>query len=383
MAELSLRRPVSAVMFYVSMVVIGLIAAFRLPLEQFPDINFPFVFVQLPYSGSTPAEVERTLTRPAEEALSTVEGIKRIDSNSRSDGVEIFLQFSDMDRDVNIAATQVRERLDAIRRDLPSDFQRYLVLQFSTSDQPVLQIRFASPKGRNLANEYEMIRTHIARRLERVPGVARVDISGAQPPEVEVALDASRIAAHNIGLNELAVQLRAVNFSVSGGEIDEGDRRLRVQPVGEIRDLDQLRNLVINEQGLKLGDIADIRLKPQRTQIMRRLDGARAVGIDLFRENDSNLVEVAEKVWAEVELIKQDPALDGITFITIGDQAESVSSSIHELIKAGWIGSGLSLLVLFYFLRHWPSTLMVTLAIPICIVMTLGAMFFLDRKSVV
>jgi HAE1 family hydrophobic/amphiphilic exporter-1 len=377
MAELSLRRPVTAVMFYVSMVVIGLIAAFRLPLEQFPDINFPFVFVQLPYAGSTPAEVERILTRPAEEALSTVEGIKRIDSRSRSDGVDIFLQFSDMERDITVAATQVRDRLDAIRRDLPSDFQRYLVLQFSPSDQPVLQIRFAAPEGRNLAAEYEMIRTRIARRLERVPGVARVDISGAQPPEVEVALDATRIAAHNIGLNQLALQLRAVNFSVSGGEIDEGGRRLRVQPVGEIRDLDQLRNLVIDERGLKLSDIADIRLKPQRTQIMRRLDGAPAVGIDLFRENDSNLVEVAEAVWAEVELIKEDPALEGIRFITIGDQAESVSSSIDELIKAGWIGSGLSLLVLFYFLRHWPSTLMVTLAIPICIVMTLGAMFFL------
>ncbi|MGH8029081.1 MAG: efflux RND transporter permease subunit, partial [Arenimonas sp.] len=244
MAELSLRRPVSAVMFYVSMVVIGLIAAVRLPLEQFPDIQFPFVFVQLPYAGSTPAEVERTITRPAEEALSTVEGIKRIDSRSRSDGVDIFLQFADMNRDITVAATQVRDRLDAIRRDLPGDFQRYQVLQFSPSDQPVLQIRFASPKGRDLAREYEMIRTHIARRLERVPGVARVDISGAQPPEVEVALDATRIAAHDLGLNELAVQLRAVNFSVSGGEIDEGDRRIRVQPVGEIRTLDQLRNLV-------------------------------------------------------------------------------------------------------------------------------------------
>src|SRR5687768_15315169 len=220
MAELSLRRPVTAVMFYVSMVVIGLIAAFRLPLEQFPDISFPFVFVQLPYAGSTPAEVERVLTRPAEEALSTVEGIKRIDSRSRSDGVDVFLQFSDMERDITIAATQVRDRLDAIRRDLPSDFQRYLVLQFSPSDQPVLQIRFSSP--RDLSGEYELIRTHIARRLERVPGVARVDISGAQPPEVEVALDATRIAAHNLGLNELAVQLRAVNFSVSGGDIDEG-----------------------------------------------------------------------------------------------------------------------------------------------------------------
>ncbi len=375
MAELSLRRPVTAVMFYISMVVIGLIAAVRLPLEQFPDISFPFIFVQMPYANSTPSEVERIITRPAEEALSTVEGVKRIDSNSRTDGADIFMQFSDMSRDIGVAATQVRDRLDAIRHDLPSDFQRYAVLQFSPGDQAMLQIRFASP--RDLSNQYEMIRTRIARRLERVPGVARVDISGAQPPEVEIAIDPIRLTAHNLSLNELAVKLRSVNFSVSGGEIDEGERRLRVQPVGEIRDLDQLRSLVIDARGLRLSDIADIRLKPQRTQIMRRLDGTPAVGIDVFRENSANLVEVARAVWAEVALIQQDQALQGIRFITIGDQAESVTSSINELVQAGWIGSALSLLVLFYFLRHWPSTLMVSLAIPICIIMTLGAMYFL------
>ncbi|MGH8051385.1 MAG: efflux RND transporter permease subunit [Arenimonas sp.] len=375
MAELSLRRPVTAVMFYISMVVIGLIAAFRLPLEQFPDISFPFVFVQMPYANSTPSEVERTVTRPAEEAISTVDGIKRIDSNSRSDGADIFLQFSDMSRDIGVATTQIRDRLDAIRRDLPSDFQRYQVLSFSPSGQAMLQIRFAAP--RDLSGDYELIRQHIARRLERVPGVARVDISGATQPEVEIAIDSARMTAHNISLNELAAKLRAVNFSASGGEIDEGQRRLRVQPVGEIRSLDQMRNLVIDANGLRLSDIADIRLKPQRTQIMRRLDGTPAVGIDVFRESDSNLVDVAEAVWSEVALIKQDKALQGIRFITIGDQAESVTDSINELIRSGWIGSGLSLIVLFYFLRHWPSTLMVSLAIPICIVMTLGAMYFL------
>jgi HAE1 family hydrophobic/amphiphilic exporter-1 len=203
-----------------------------------------------------------------------------------------------------------------------------------------------------------------------------VEISGAPAPEVEIAIDPSRLTAHNIGLNELAARLRSANFSVSGGDISDGQRRLRVQPVGEIRTLDQMRALPLNDSGLHLGDIAEVRLKPQRADIMRRLDGAPAVGIDIRRENNANLVAVTEAVWAELELIKQDPALQGIRFITISDQAESVVSSINELVEAGLIGSALSLLVLFYFLRHWPSTLMVTLAIPICIVMTLGAMYF-------
>ena len=373
-AYLSLKRPVTAVMFYVSLMVMGLIAAFRLPLEQFPDVNVPFIVVDLPYPGSTPQEVERTIARPAEEALATLPGILRLNSVSRDNGATVFIQFSDWDRDIEITASEARDKLDAIRADLPSDFQRYFVLKFSPSDQPLMRVRFAS--DRDLRSEYFLIQRVFQRRLERLPGVARVDISGAPPPEVEIAIDPTRVAAHNISLNELALKLQAVNFSVSAGSIDAGDRRLRVQPVGEIRDLDELRGLVLDDKGLRLSDIADVRLKRQRQDVARRLEGRPAVGIDVFRERNANLVEVSRLVNAELEKLKQDPELAGITFLVIADQADSVTRSIDELVEAGVIGAVLSLLILYYFLRHWPSTLMVTLAIPICIVMTLGVMYF-------
>ncbi|MCE3002565.1 MAG: efflux RND transporter permease subunit [Xanthomonadaceae bacterium] len=373
-AYLSLKRPVTAVMFYVSLMVVGLIAAFRLPLEQFPDVNLPFLVVDLPYPGSTPQEVERTIARPAEEALATLPGIQRLNSVSRDNGASVFVQFSDLDRDIEITASEARDKLDAIRSELPSDFQRYFVLKFSPSDQPLMRVRFAS--DRDLRGEYFLIQRVFQRRLERLPGVARVDITGAPPPEVEIAIDPSRIAAHNISLNELALKLQAVNFSVSAGSIDTGERRLRVQPVGELRDLDELRRLVLDDRGLRLGDIADVRLKLQRQDVARRLEGRPAVGIDVYRETNANLIEVSRAISAELEQIKQDPDLAGIEILIFGDQAESVSSSIDELIEAGVLGALLSLLILYYFLRHWPSTLMVTLAIPICIVMTLGVMYF-------
>ena len=374
LAELSLRRPVTAVMFYVSLVVIGLIAAFRLPLEQFPEVNVPFILVDLPYPGSTPEEVERTITRPAEEALATLTGIQRMNSNSRPDGANIFIQFSDWDRDIEITASEARDRLDAIRSELPDDLQRYFVLKFSPSDEPVLRVRFAG--DRDFRSEYALIQNQFQRRLERVPGVARVDISGAAPPEIEIAISATRLSAHGLGLNELASRLRTVNFSVSAGEIDEGRQRLRVQPIGELASLDELRGLVLNDKGLKLSDIADVRAKGQAVDYGRRLDGRPAVGIDIFRERNANLVQVSRAVLAELQDINADPEFRDIQLNIISDQAEGVTSSINELVEAGVIGSLLSLLVLFYFLRHWPSTLMVTLAIPICIVMTLGAMYF-------
>ena len=374
-AELSLKRPVTTVMFFVSLMVIGLIAGFRLPLEQFPEINAPFLGINLPYPGSTPEEVERTLVRPVEEALATLPGIKRIQSSSRADGGDIFVEFSDWDRDIEIAASEARDRIDAVRADLPDDLQRYFVQKFSTSDEPVLRVRLAAPE-RDLRDSYDLLDSLLKRRLERLPGIARVEISGVSPNEIEVAIDATRLEAHGIGLNELAGSLRAVNFSVSAGTIDEGGRRLRVQPIGEMRDLEELKSLVIGANGLKLRDVADVHLKPSRMDYGRRLEGRPAIGIDIFKERSANLVDVAKRALDEIGVIGNEPEFAGIQVTLIDNQGESVTSSLVSLGEAGIIGLVLSIAVLFFFLRHWPSTLMVTLAIPVCFIITLGFMYF-------
>src|SRR5690606_5630859 len=151
---------------------------------------------------------------------------------------------------------------------------------------------------------------------------------------------------------------------------------LRVQPIGELQDLQQLRDLVVGANGLRLGDIAQVRLKPQRMSFARRLDGVPAIGIDIFKERNANLVEVSRLALAEVEAIGNEPRLSDLQVNVIENQGEGVVSSLLALAEAGAIGVALSVLVLYFFLRHWPSTLMVTLAIPICFVMTLGFMHF-------
>ena len=374
LADLSLKRPVTTTMFFLSMMVIGLLAAFRLPLEQFPDIEFPFLFVDVPYPGSTPAEVERVLARPIEEALSTVPGIQRMQSTSRADGVQIFIQFK-WGNSVAVKAVEAREKIDAIRKDLPSDLQRYQVLKFSASDQPLLQLRVSSDI--DMSNSYELLDRRAKRPLEKIPGVARVDIQGVSPPELQIELSSDRIAASGVSLNELYAQLGKANFSVSAGQILDGGTRYRVQPQGEWKSLEDVRNLIINERGLKLGDIATVTLKPARLDYMRRLDKRPAIGIDIFKERNANLVEVGRLVKEEVERIKLSPEMRGIDVYALEDQASAVTSSLYELTEAGVIGTLLSVLVLFYFLRDINSTLMVSLAIPICFVMTLGCMYFL------
>ncbi len=373
-AEFSLRRPVTTVMLFVSLVVVGLIAAFRLPLEALPDVSAPFLFVQLPYEGSSPEEVERNLLRPAEEALATMTGIKRMRGQADANGAGIFMEFRDWDRDIAITASEARERLDAIRDELPDDFRRYFVFKWSSSDQAILRVRLAG--NVDLSASYDLLDRLLKRRLERVPGVARVEINGAPANEVEIAIDPDRLNAHGVALNTLAERLRGVNFSVSAGMVEDGGVRLRVQPQGEIDSLDQLRGLVIDASGLRLGDLAEVRLKPERIDYARRLDGRKAVGLEVFKERDANLVEVSRAVLAEMNAAGRDPGLEGIEFKVMHDMGDEVTSSLVELAEAGAVGLLLSIVVLFFFLRHWPSTLMVTLAIPICFIMTLGFMHF-------
>ncbi|QOY63820.1 efflux RND transporter permease subunit [Lysobacter sp. H21R4] len=373
-AEISLRRPVTTIMLFVSMVAIGLIAAVRLPLEALPDVSAPFVFVQLPYTGSTPEEVERNILRPAEEALATMSDIKGIQGRASADGASVFMMFSDWSRDVEIAASEARERIDAIRGELPDDLRRYFVFKFSTNDQPIMRLRLAGEV--DMSGEYDLIEREFKTPLERIPGVAKVDIGGAAANEVEVAIDPDRLVAHGLNLNELTSRLQAANFSVSAGEIEHDGRRLRVQPIGEINQIQQLRELPLNASGLRLGDVANVELGPARLEVGRRLDGRPAVALEVFKERDANLVEVSRMVLAELDRIRTKPSLRGVDFKVIDNQGKDVTSSLLELGEAGGIGLLLSIAVLFFFLRHWPSTLMVTLAIPICFVMTLGFMFF-------
>ena len=373
-AELSIRRPITTVMCFVTLVVVGLLAAVRLPLEAFPSVSFPVIFMQMPYQGSTPEEVERTLVRPSEEALATLPGIRNIQSTATATGANIMVLFSDWERDVKIAASEARERIDAIRNDLPDELTRIFVGNASTDDQPVLAIRLAS-QTLDLSKSYDLIDRELKRRIERVPGVAQVRVSGATANEVEVAIDPQRLSAHGLSLDDLNKRLRDLNFSVSAGQVTDGGQRLRVQPVGELESLDQLRGLVLSGN-VRLGDVADVRLKPARNEMGRRLDGRPAVGLDVFKERSANLVEVSRQVLAEVERIQSEPAMRGIQVKTINDQGAVVTDSLLELAEAGAIGLILSVIVLYFFLRHWPSTLMVSLAIPICFIMTLGFMYF-------
>lgn len=373
-AEFAIKRPITVIMIFVSLITIGLISARLLPLEYFPELDVPFVVVQIPYPGSTPDEVEREITYPVEEVLSTIGGIKELSSTSSADEVSIILEL-DWGSDVTIKAVEARERVEAIRDQLPNDIRRINVFKFNTSDQPVLTLRISSE--RDLSNAYDMIQRNLIRPLERLPGVARVDLQGLEPKEIRIELLADRVIAHGIDLNQLQNQLQNINFSASAGLISENNLRYRVSPRGEFSDVEQYSNMVIAPNGLRLSDVADIKYTNAKRNYSRHLDQKYAIGVSIFKESGANLVDVGRRVLTEVNSIGETPEMQGIKLFFLEDQGAGVVSSLKELRNAGLLGALLALFVLYFFLRNLPMTLMVAMAVPVSITITLGAMYFI------
>ncbi|MES0874806.1 efflux RND transporter permease subunit [Sinimarinibacterium thermocellulolyticum] len=375
LTELSLRRPVTVVMFFVCMSVIGTIGGQRLPLEFLPDIEFPGIFVQIPYRNSTPEEVERRITRPVEEALATLSGIQRMNSESSDSGAGIFILF-DWGQDLAIKGVEARDRIEAIADELPRDIERVQIQKFEAGSIPVLMLRVSAQ--RDLSNAYDMLERVLKRRIERLPGVSRVDLYGVDPKEVRIELAADRVAAHGVDLRALAETLQRANFSQTAGHLVEGGRRWYVKPEGRFTSIEQLRAMVIDPRGLRLGDIAEVRYaEPVRTY-GRHLNGSYSIGLDVFKETGANLVDVADRVLAEIEDIRRLPEMAGVNLYIMENTADNVRSSLDDLLQAGSFGALLSIAVLYLFLRDWRMTLIVTSAAPLSLLITLGAMFFLD-----
>lgn len=373
--EFSLRRPVTVCMIFAALFAVGMISSRLLPLEEFPDVEWPGFFVNIPYEGSTPKETERQITRPAEEALATLPGVRDMYSWSRENEAQIWMQYG-FNSNARTAAVEARVKLDAIRDQMPADLERIQVFSGSMSDRPIMQLRVSS--DRDLSTAYELLNTQVRRRLERLEGVSQVNIQGVEPPEVRLRLDAGRVRAHGINLNSLADLLRRGNFAVSAGQITSGNERWTLRPNGEFKSLDDIRNLVIDGRNLRLRDIGTVTQQSQERNYGRHLDGDYAIGIEVSRASGYNMVEVSDRVKAEVERIGELPIMQGIKIFDLENQAESVRQSLADLIKSGMIGALLAIVVLYFFLRHMATTLIVTLSVPLSLVITLGAMYFFD-----
>lgn len=371
--EIALHRPVTTFVIFVALALVGLIASRLLPLEQFPDIEFPGIFIEIPYEGSTPEEIERLITRPVEEALATLSGVERMSSTSTDSRAQIFLQF-DWDQKMAAKGIEARTKVDGIRHTLPDDVRRIMVFTGSLGDQPVLQLRISSE--RDLSTSYEMLDRLLKRRLERLEGVSRVELQGVDPREIRILLRADALAAYGMDIATVREHLVRSNFAVSAGRLTDGSERFSVRPRGEFGSVDDIRQLVINAQGLRLGDVAEVSLRTPDRNYGRHLDMAYAIGVAVNKTTGSNLVDVTDRVIAEVEEIGELPQMQGIRIFPLDNQGDSVRKSLRDLLNAGLLGGLLAIIVLYLFLRQMTTTLIVIASIPFSLLITLGALYF-------
>jgi len=373
LTALAIKRPVTTAMLMLSLFVTGLIASKLLPQESWPALNIPVAFINVPYRGATPEEVERLITRPIEEAVSTLGGITEMRSRSRADSVSIQVMM-DLGVDLDNKILEVREKVDMVRHLLPDDVQRVWVEKFSTQDIPVLSIVLSGDK--NLSTAYDFIDKKLKNPLERLQGVGKVEMRGVVQPNIEIHLDSIKLAMNRVDQAKLLQDLRDSNFLVKSGSILNGGRKFRVTPDGEYHSLADIKNFQV-KKGVRLSEVAKVSLAspPKNSEI--RTDRKISVGLEVFKESDSNVVDVTNNIEILIEALRQEDDFKGIKIAIKDNSGEEIQESLGDLLKAGALGIVLSFIVLFIFLRNSHITFVVVASVPISLSFALAGMYFM------
>ncbi|MCG8372145.1 MAG: efflux RND transporter permease subunit [Balneolales bacterium] len=373
--ELSLRRPVTTMMVFISLVVVGIIATRLVPLEYFPDITFPGAYVNLPYPDASPEEVEEQVIKPIEEALATISGVDRMNSNAGENNGGIQVIF-DQGSDIHLKAIEIKEKIESVRNQLPEDFEYYNIFKFEDGGGNTLQLRISSE--RDLSNAYDMLNRNLAQRIERIDGVGQVTLYGVEKKEIRIELINDRILGYGVDLNQLTQTLQRANFSTSAGKITDAGLRYNVRPLGELAGVEDIENLIIGDNNLRVKDIAEVKYVEPVRNYARHLDQRYAIGLDIVKESSANTVATVDRVLNEIELINELPEMQGIVIYEMFNQAEGILSSLEELFKSGVLGAGLSVIMLFFFLRQFSTTMIVATAVPFSLIVTVGFFYFLN-----
>jgi hydrophobic/amphiphilic exporter-1 (mainly G- bacteria), HAE1 family len=376
--KLAIHRPITTIVFLASIMVLGILATTRMKLAYFPDIDAPNIVIQVTYPNSSPTQIEKNIIKPIEETLSTLSGIKNMNSKATADGAEINLEFA-WGIKLDLIRTEVGEKVEMVRKDLPPDVERINIFNFNTSDIPIVQARISAP-GIDLAANYDLLEKRVKIPIQRIPGVARVELNGVSPKAVYVDLVLTKIREHSIDIGQLVERLQKNNSNISIGKLRSDDSVMTVRSLGTLPDFESLRNLPVNEQGLRLRDIAEISYEEPAQEVGRHLNHSYAVAVEVFKEPQANTVEVATQVTT---LIKKnfatDPYLKGISLFVWEDQAEEITNGLKGITEAGMWGGLFAVAILFLFLRRLDMTLVVSLSIPISILCGCAALFYMGH----
>ena len=376
LARFAVERRVTMGMAVLGIAVLGWLSLKRLPLEFLPSFSSNSIWIQAPYESSSPEEIERIIVRPLEDILGTVNGVEQLTAQASANSGSVSLSFVD-GIDMDLAAVEVRDRIDRVRHLLPDDLRRINIRRFQSTDVPILQFQLSAERERE--DLYDFVEQVVQRRLERLEGVAQVDIRGLKKRELQIQIDPARMRAHGLDIRDLSSTLRANNVNASGGFIQEGSRKLLVRSVGEFQTVHEIRNLPLHSAeglNLRLGDIARIEHTFPRQDDFDFLNGSEAISIGIYKASTANLLEVVDRVKAEMEELGKTPQAEGIAVRYFRDSSVDVRQGLGQLRNAGIVGGLLAITFIFIFLRRFRTTLLVAISIPLSVVLTFVIMYF-------
>jgi len=374
LTSVSIRRPVFILMVVSALIVLGLTSASRMNLELNPRVDFPFISVTTVYPGAGPEEVETQVTKKIEDAVASVNGIKTITSSSQEGQSAVSIEFN-IGVDSDVAASDVREKVSAIRASLPADAKEPVILKFDANSQPILYYGLVGKRpSRDLRDMADNI---IKPRLAQVPGVAAVNVTGGDVREISVAVNKARLDAYGIGIQQLVNLIRGNNLNFPVGHIVEGNREYNVRVVGEFPNIQAIANTRLhmpNGQTVRLADIADVRDAVEEKRDLSRINRSDSVAIVIQKTSEGNTVEVARGVRAEVEKLQKVLPPD-VKFVLNQDTSVNVENNVEDVRASLFLGAFLAVLVVFLFLHNIRGTFIVAIAIPTSILATFLPMY--------
>ncbi len=374
--DVAIKRPVTVWMFTFAVMLFGLVGLSRLAVNLLPELSYPTLTVRTNYTGAAPAEIEQLITKPVEEAVGVVKGLRKISSVSKAGQSDVLLEF-EWDVAMDITSLEVREKLDLIR--LPLDVQKPLILKFNPSLDPI--IRLGLQTSDNSVSGLTQLRTFaeydVKRQLESLLGVASVKLGGGLEQEYQVVIDQHKLAQLNLSSQEIINRINAENINISAGKLIEGNTQYLVRTLNQFTNINQIGELVVyreNDQIITLNDIATIVDGYKERTDVTRINAVEAVELAIYKEGDANTVQVAQLINNKLDAINKLLG-DRYKLTVVYDQSTFISNAISEVKSAAIIGGLLAMFILYLFLRSITPTLIISLSIPVSVIATFNMMY--------
>ncbi len=376
MTRVSINNPVFAVMVMVALCVLGLFSYAKLGVEQMPDITPPGAFVEVRYPGASPEAVERELIKPMEEAVNSIAGVKRITSRSGEGQGSMNIEFG-LAIDMGRAMQEVRDRISAVQSGFPKDAKQPTIARWNNDNsQPVVNLALVSQT--RSARELSILgEQQVGKRLQRVEGVARVEINGLTQREVRIDLDPTRLRAYNVTPAEIATALREANVDQPVGLISDTTQDALLRVEGRVRDPRQFENLVVAKRGnlsLTLADLGQLVEREREADSMARINGQRAINFNIFKQQDANIVTAGDAVKKAADEIRKTLPPD-VELRLINASSDWVKGSLDGLRGTLIEGALLTVVIVFLFLHSWRSTIITGLTLPISVISSFIAVY--------